>query len=90
MKDYMFTDKTYFVKLKEYKIIDDGIWIPKEELEELVKKYDDEYTKLFKWSATVDPTNIDEVEHATRELTKTSVYYHIYRDLVKLINQKKR
>lgn len=90
MKDYMFTGKTYFVKLKEYKIIDDGIWIPKEELEELVKKYDDEYTKLFKWSATVDPTNIDEVEHATRELTKTSVYYHIYRDLVKLINQKKQ
>ena len=90
MKDYMSTDKTYFAKLKKYKIIDDGIWIPKEELEELVEKYDEEYTKLFKWSATVDPTNIDEVEHATRELTKTSVYYHIYRDLVKLINQKKQ
>lgn len=90
MKNYMFTDNTYFVKLKEYKIIDDGIWIPKEELEELVKKYDDEYTKLFQWSATVDPTNIDEVEHATRELTKATVYYHIYRDLVKLINQNKQ
>lgn len=86
----MFTDKTYFVKFKGYKIIDDGIWIPKEELEEFVKKYDDEYTKLFKRSATVDPTDVDEVEHITRELAKTATYYHIYRDLVKLINQKKQ
>lgn len=86
----MFTDKTYFVKLKDYKIIDDGIWIPKEELEELMKKYDEEYTRLFQNSANTDPTDIDEVEFITRELTKVNTHYHICRDLVKLINQKKQ
>lgn len=79
-----------FVKLKDYKVIDDGIWIPKSELEELVKKYDSEYTKLFKQSAYTDPTSVDEVEFITRELTKATVNYHIYRDLVNLINFNKQ
>lgn len=83
-------ENSKFVKLKDYKIIDDGIWIPKSELEELVKKYDGEFTRLFRQSAKTDPTNIDEVEFMTRELTKATMYYHIYRDLVNLINMKKQ
>lgn len=83
MKNYMYTDKPYFVKTKEYKIIDDGIWIPKEELEELMKYYDSECTKLYE-RVEEDPS------YASREYMKADIHYKICRDLVKLISQKKQ
>ena len=68
-------NKASFIKLDNYKIISDGIWIPKDELKKLMQYYDNKYTTLY----TLNPKS-------KQELQILDLKYKICRQLFKLID----
>ena len=81
MIDYMYTDKTDFINVNDYKIVDNGIWLSRDELTRLMKYYDEWYTNIYN-SNSPEPSK-------TSSLQKVDLHYKICRDLVKLIDRNK-
>lgn len=72
-------------ELEDYKIIDDGIWIPKSELERLVKEYDNAYTNIYLQSLKDDTMP----EFSALEKAKyRSIYNFIKENLLNKLNNK--
>ncbi len=69
----------HFFDLEDFKIENNGVWISKDELDRLFKKYDSEYTNLYN-------RQVSDERFKDRELLKTSIKYHIAKELSDLIS----
>lgn len=69
----------HFFDLENFKIENNGVWISKDELDRLFKKYDSEYTNLYN-------RQVSDERFKDRELLKANIKYHIAKELSDLIS----